>query len=148
MSDNITEHEEFALRAVLGREIPPVPDGGFSKTVIGRVRLRIWQRRLILLLATAIGLIIALPPLTELLLASSNLLVELVERAEDSDALGQFRILLTMLPVRETVQAVSTKLANATEQMDTAAWIVKNQILVAAGLLALCSVAVVRLLER
>ena len=147
MTKDINSQQEFALQTMFGREIPPVADAGFSKTVLGRVRRRIWKRRVILLSATAIGLLIALPTATQLLLVLSNELVALVASAEESEALGQFQVLLSMLPLRETAQAASEELRAVSSQVNAASWFQQNQMLVVAGLMALVSFVTTRLLN-
>ncbi len=148
MTEAINDQEEFALQAMFGRTIPPVADQGFSKIVLGRVRRQIWKRRLIFLSTIAIGLVIALPAIPQVLLTLSNELMGLVARAEESDALGQFQVLLTMLPLRETAQATSEEIAHVSAQIGTASWYLPNQMYILAGLMALISLVATRLLER
>lgn len=144
MTDVNDEREEFALRALVGREIPPIADEGFARSVVGRMRRRIWQRRLTLLSATAIGLLIALPFAGQLLVALSTDFVEFISRAEESEVLGQFRVLLTLLPVRETANAASEEL----QQLTSLAWLSQYQTYILTGLLAVGSLVTARMLER
>lgn len=148
MTDAIDNQEEFALQAMFGRAIPPVADRGFSKAVVGRVRLKIWKRRLVLLSTAAIGLVIALPAIPQLLLTFSNGLATLAAHAGESDTLRQFQVLLTMLPLRETAQAASEEIANVSARIGTISWYLQNKMIVLAGLMALITLAATRLLER
>ena len=148
MSNKADNQETFALQAMFGREIPPVADAGFAKSVLGRVRRKIWKRRLTLLSASVIGLMIALPTIGQLFLALGNGLTGLAARAEESDALGQIGTLLTILPLRETAEIASQELTTISSQISTASWYFQNQMLIIAGLLAVISLAATRLLER
>ncbi len=148
MAGQIDQNEESRMRSMFGREIPPVPDDGFSTSIVKRIRLKIWQRRLILLAAIIPGLLIAVPMLSQLLLTMSNELVILVARGEQSESLGQVRVLLTMLPVRQVAQAAGNELMNISTQIGTVGWFRQNQALALAGLLAVGSLIATRLLER
>ena len=53
----------------------PIADDGFSERVIGRIRRRLWLRRLTLPCAMIIGGAIAIQPLAELALAAARLLM-------------------------------------------------------------------------
>jgi hypothetical protein len=52
----------------------PIADDGFSQRVVGRIRRRIWIRRLALPIAIIIGGAIAIKPASQLVLAASKLL--------------------------------------------------------------------------
>jgi len=52
----------------------PIADDGFSRRIVGRIRRRIWVRRLALPVAMLIGGAIAIKPASQLLLAASKLL--------------------------------------------------------------------------
>ncbi|MDH3645908.1 MAG: hypothetical protein OER80_03960 [Gammaproteobacteria bacterium] len=148
MSNEIEGQEEFAMQAMFGREIPPVADDGFSKTVLVRVRRKIWKRRVTLLSATVLGLVIALPTVGQLLLMLSNELVALAARAETSDTLGQLGSLASLLPLRETAQIASDELKNFSAQISPVSWYQQNRLLVGAGLLSLASLFMTHILDR
>lgn len=56
----------------------PIPDNGFSDRVVGRVRRRLWMRRLLVPVATAAGGLVAVGPASELL---SSLLAQIASLA-------------------------------------------------------------------
>ncbi len=148
MPENVNDEEEFAMQAMFGRMIPPVADQGFSETVVGLVRRRIWKRRLILLPAFAIGLVVAFPVITQFLLIASNELVGLIASAEESESLGQLKVLLSLLPLRESAQTASQEIAQMSAQIDSMSWYRQYQVYILAGLMALISLVATRLIER
>lgn len=148
MPDNDNDKEEFAMQAIFGRVILPVADQGFSKAVVGRVRQRIWTRRLAFLPAIAIGLVIAFPIISQFLLVASNELMGLIASAEESDSLGQFQVLLSMLPLRETAQAASNEIAQVSAKIDSVSLYRRYQMYILPGLIALISLGATRVIER
>jgi hypothetical protein len=145
MTEAINEREEIALQAMFGRAVAPVADEGFSKGVLGRVRRTIWTRRIVTLSTVAIGLLIAAPVVPQFLLTLSDQLVGLAASVEESGTLGQFQALL---PLRETAQAASEEIVQVSNQMSTASWYLKNQAYFLAGLMALVSIVVPRVMGR
>ena len=57
----------------------PIDDDGFSDRVVGRIRRRIWVRRLALPVAMFIGVAIAIKPASQLIVAVSKLLTVVPE---------------------------------------------------------------------
>lgn len=148
MTETLNDQEELELRAIFGRAIEPVADQGFSMNVLGRIRRKIWQRRLVLMSTIAIGLVIALPTVPQLLTTLSGELVALVTHAEESDAFGKIQAVLTLLPLRETVQAASTEMAQVGAEMGAVSWFAHLPMYILAGLMALLGLLGARLLER
>ena len=64
--------EDRLLESIFKSE--PIADDGFSRRVVGRIRRRIWVRRLALPVAMIVGGVIAIKPASQLLLAVSKLL--------------------------------------------------------------------------
>jgi hypothetical protein len=62
MADRIKDAEDRLLESMFAA--PTIADNGFSASVIGKVRRRLWLRRLALPVAALIGGAIALKPLT------------------------------------------------------------------------------------
>ena len=148
MTEITDDREEFALQAAFGRSIRPVADDGFANRVVGRVRRQVWKRRVVLLTALAAGLVIALPALPAFLLMFSGGLAGIAARAEGTSALGDFQVLLQSLPLRETVEAASQSIANASAQISQVSQYQEAQMLVLACLLAVVSFVASRVLEH
>ncbi len=148
MAENTNEQEAFALQAMFGRAIPPVSDQGFSNSVVKRVQQENRKRRLVLLPAVAIGIAMALPAISQFLLMLSNELLGLVARAEQSETIGQFQVLLSILPFRETAQAVSDEITQVGAEIGKVSWYQQNFVLILAGLAALVSLLATRMIER
>lgn len=72
MVDRLKDNEDRRLESLFRSD--PVPDAGFSRKVMSRIRRRIWIRRLALPTAFVIGAAIALKPLSQLVVAFSQLL--------------------------------------------------------------------------
>ena len=72
MADRLKDSEDKLLETLFGSE--PVPDNGFSASVMKRLNRRLWVRRLTLPIAFIIGAAIALKPLSELVVTFSKLL--------------------------------------------------------------------------
>jgi hypothetical protein len=78
--------DEDARFALLFRgAVAPVADEGFSERVVRRVRIRAWQRRLVLATAGATGVAIAWPSIWNLAGALSR---QLVVRSDQLAVLG------------------------------------------------------------
>ena len=71
MADRIKDADDRLLESMFAA--PPIADDGFTATVIGKVRRRLWLRRLALPVATVIGGAIALKPLTTLVTLIASL---------------------------------------------------------------------------
>ncbi len=72
MAEKLRDAEDRWLESMFAAE--PIADDGFSRRVVGRIRRRIWIRRLALPVAMLVGGVIALKPASQLLLAVSKLL--------------------------------------------------------------------------
>ncbi len=65
MAERLKDTEDLALEALFRSE--PIADNGFSQQVVGKVRRRIWVRRVTLPLAVFLGSAIAAKPVAALL---------------------------------------------------------------------------------
>jgi hypothetical protein len=148
MTENFDVQEEQALRALFAGAIPSVADDGFSRFVVKRIRVGIWRRRLLLASATLVGFVIAAPAIAELLVAVGQLLADLVSLPDDASGAGLLHLLLTMLPVRETIEGANARLMSVSDTIESLAWFRQHQMLLNAAVLALGSLAIPRLLER
>jgi hypothetical protein len=72
MAERLKDKEDKVLESLFASE--PVPDNGFSASVMSRLRRRLWLRRLTLPAAFLIGAAIALKPLSQLAITFSRLL--------------------------------------------------------------------------
>ncbi len=63
MADRLKDSEDRLLESMFVAE--PIADDGFSARVVGRIRRRLWLRRLLLPAAILVGGAIALEPVTE-----------------------------------------------------------------------------------
>ncbi len=72
MADRLKDNEDLALEALFRAE--PIADDGFSKRVVGKLRRRIWTRRIMLPAAVFVGSAIAAKPVSALLGSLSGLL--------------------------------------------------------------------------
>jgi hypothetical protein len=72
MAEKLKDAEDRLLESLFASD--PIADDGFSQRVVGRIRRRIWVRRLALPLAMLIGAAIAIKPASQLVLAASKLL--------------------------------------------------------------------------
>ncbi len=72
MVDRLKDNEDKLLESLFGSE--PVLDNGFSARVMTRLNRRIWVRRLALPAALLIGAVIAVKPLSQLVVTFSKLL--------------------------------------------------------------------------
>ncbi len=81
MAEKIKDAEDRMLESLFASE--PVADDGFSEMIVGRIRRRLWVRRLTLPVAAIIGGVVAFKPLTAFVAAASKLLGQL-----PLDALG------------------------------------------------------------
>ena len=72
MAEKIRDAEDRMLEALFASE--PIADDGFSQRVVGRIRRRIWIRRLAVPVAMLIGGAIAIKPASQLVVAASKLL--------------------------------------------------------------------------
>jgi hypothetical protein len=75
MAERIKDEQDRLLESMFASE--PIADNGFSVRVVRRVRQRIWVRRLTLPIATMVGALVSLKPLTELFTTLAGL-VQLV----------------------------------------------------------------------
>ena len=71
MAERIKDAEDRYLESLF--ESAPVADDGFSRRVVGKVRRRLWLRRLALPVAATIGGVIAFEPVSTLAKAAIGL---------------------------------------------------------------------------
>ena len=71
MADRLKDNEDKMLESLFGSE--PVPDNGFSVRVMTRLNRRLWIRRLALPAAFLIGAVVAVKPLSQLVVTFSKL---------------------------------------------------------------------------
>ena len=72
MADKLMDAQDRLLESMFKSE--PIPDDGFSHRIVNRIRRRIWVRRLALPIAMLIGVVIAIKPASQLVVAASKLL--------------------------------------------------------------------------
>ena len=72
MAERLKDKEDKVLESLFASE--PVPDNGFSASVMSRLRRRLWLRRLTLPAAFLIGGAVALKPLSQLAITFGRLL--------------------------------------------------------------------------
>jgi hypothetical protein len=104
MAERIKDKDDLALEGLFRSE--PLPDDGFTATVMSRVRYRIWVSRLALPIALLLGFTISAKPLIQLLSALPGIVTAIF-----GDALR-----LEQLPVL-TVPQLSTMLLGASALM-------------------------------
>lgn len=71
MAERIKDPEDRLLESMFAAA--PVADDGFSRSVVRRIRRRLWLRRLAVPVAAIIGGAIAIKPLTGLVIAAASL---------------------------------------------------------------------------
>jgi hypothetical protein len=104
MAERIKDKDDLALEGLFRSD--PLPDDGFSATVMSRVRYRIWIRRLALPTALLLGLVISAKPMLQFLSALPGIVTAIFGDA--------FR--LEQLPAL-TVPQLSTMLLGASALM-------------------------------
>ena len=72
MAEKIRDAEDRMLEALFASE--PIADDGFSQRVVGRIRRRLWIRRLAVPVAMLVGGALAIKPASQLVMAASKLL--------------------------------------------------------------------------
>ena len=72
MVERQKDSDDLALETLFRQE--PIPDEGFSKRVVTRIRRRVWTRRVTLPVAVVLGSLVAAEPLVALLEAGIELL--------------------------------------------------------------------------
>jgi len=72
MVDRLKDNEDKMLESLFGSDL--IPDNGFSLEVMSRIKRRMWIRRLSLPAAFVVGAVIALKPLSQLVVAFSKFL--------------------------------------------------------------------------
>lgn len=101
MADRQKDKEELRLEALFQSE--PLPDQGFSRKVMLRVRRQMWMRRLTMPVALIIGGSFAIRPASDLVIAFTRILTEvpanlidasLISPALSASSLPQFATLL------------------------------------------------------
>ena len=70
MVDKLKDNEDKTLEAMFRSD--PVPDNGFSLSVMSQIKRRLWIRRLTLPAAFVVGAAIALKPLSQLVVTFSK----------------------------------------------------------------------------
>ena len=91
MAERIKDEQDRMLEAMFASE--PIADDGFSARVVSKVRRRIWLRRLTLPVATLVGALVAVKPLTELVAVIAGLVQMIPE-----DVLGVSAVVIPQLP--------------------------------------------------
>ena len=104
MAERFKDKDDIALEGLFRSD--PLPDDGFSATVMSRVRYRIWVRRLALPMALLLGLAISAKPMVQFLSVLPGIVTAIF-----GDALR-----LEQLPVL-TVPQLSTMLLGASALM-------------------------------
>ena len=104
MAERIKDKDDLALEGLFRSD--PLPDDGFSATVMSRVRYRIWVRRLALPTALLLGMAISVKPMMQFLDALPGIVTAIF-----GDVLR-----LEQLPVA-TVPQLSTMLLGASALM-------------------------------
>ena len=64
MAERIKDEQDRLLESMFASD--PIADAGFSANIVGRIRRRIWLRRLILPVAVLIGAVVAFKPMASL----------------------------------------------------------------------------------
>ncbi len=93
MADRMKDAEDRLLESMFAE--PPIADNGFSARVAGRVRRRLWLRRLALPVATLIGGAVAVKPLTTLVTLIAGLSTLLPREL--------FEVIVDFIPQAQTV---------------------------------------------
>ena len=114
-----TPEEEGRLSELFEALTPPLQDEGFSANVVGRIRRRVWLRRVVLGTAVVVGGVLAFGPLSEL------------------------SVLVSGLPV-----LLSEGLVTVATSWNDPAWLARNRVALILVLLAVASPGAIRLLER
>lgn len=96
MAERMKDKEDLKLESMFRSD--PVPDDGFSATVLKRVRRRMWVRRLSLPLAVSLGVAISAKPLLQIAGIASGLVESLFGRSLSLDQLP-----VSSLPQASTV---------------------------------------------
>jgi hypothetical protein len=68
MVERMKSEEDAALEALFRRDA--LPDNGFSRRVVARIRRRLWLRRLLVPVAVVVGSLVAVGPASALLQAA------------------------------------------------------------------------------
>ena len=97
MDRTATPEEERRLSELFQTLNPPLPDEGFSGTVLRRVKRRLWLRRIVLGTAAVVGGVLALGPLFELAVMLSEGIVAAATRWNDPAWLAQNQALVITL---------------------------------------------------
>ena len=71
MAEHIKDQEDRLLESMFASE--PIADNGFSERVVHKVRRRLWLRRVTMPVATVIGLLVSIKPLSQLVTAMAGL---------------------------------------------------------------------------
>ena len=93
MADRMKDAEDRLLESMFAA--PPIADDGFSVRVVGKVRRRLWLRRLALPVAALLGGAIAIKPLTALVTLIASLSALLPQEL--------FGIIAEFIPQAQTV---------------------------------------------
>ena len=73
MADKIKDAEDALLESLFSAEL--IADDGFSQRVVGKIKRRLWLRRLALPVAAAVGGTIAFKPIVGLIKLASQFLI-------------------------------------------------------------------------
>ena len=94
MDRTATPEQERRLSELFQTLNPSLEDGGFSGTVLRRIKRRLWRRRIVLGTAAVVGGVLALGPLFELAILLSEGLVAAATRWNDPAWLAQNQALV------------------------------------------------------
>jgi hypothetical protein len=86
MADRQKDKEELRLEALFQSD--PLPDEGFSRKVMLRVRRQMWVRRLTMPVALIIGGSFAIMPVSDLVIAFTNILTKLPASLIDASVIS------------------------------------------------------------
>lgn len=141
-SDNLN------MDQLIGDALPVIDDGGFSDAVLGKVKRQIWTRRLVLSAAVISGIALALPFLSDLVFAISDQLVVLANQWNEIATAGNYPVVLSTIPARDALLHLSSLLVQIGANWKNPDWLMQFGAVLPAGLLALLSPLLLRLLER
>ena len=139
--------EELNLDRLIGKAMPPIDDAGFTDVVLGRLKRRIWTRRLVLSGATVAGLALALPFFSELVFGLSDQLTQLANNWDQVAKPGEVSALLNTVPARDALLQIGGFLGQVGDNWNDPEWYMQFGVALPASLLALLSPLLARFLE-
>ena len=140
-------NDPLDMDRLIGTAMPAIDDAGFSAAVLGKLKRRIWTRRLVLSGATIAGLALALPFLGEMLFGLSDQLTLLADNWDQVARPGEVSALLNTVPARDVLLHVGGFLGQIGAHWNDPGWYMQFGVAFPAALLALLSPLLVRILE-